>query len=88
MLDYIIIGLLVVAIVLLIILLVKKNDNEEITLKLGKFETDITKALGDFKYEFSKDIEKDFKGTNEVIEKRLLYMPVLWQSGKFRSTSY
>ena len=74
MLDYIIIGLLVVAIVLLIILLVKKNDNEEITLKLGKFETDITKALGDFKYEFSKDIEKDFKGTNEVIEKRLLYL--------------
>ena len=74
MLEYIIIGLLVVVIILLIIILVKKNNNEEITLRLGKFETDITKALGDFKYGFSKDIEKDFKSTNEVIERKIMQL--------------
>ena len=73
-LEYIIIGLLVIIIVLLIVLLTKKKNNDEIILKLGKFETEITKALGDFKYDFSKDIEKDFKSTNEVIEKRLMYL--------------
>lgn len=72
--EYIIIGLLVLVIILLIIILTKKNHNDELLLKLGKFETDITKALGDFKYEFSKNIEKDFKETNAVIEKRLNYI--------------
>ncbi len=72
--DYIIIGLLLIVIILLIISLFKKKNNDDITLKLGKFETDITKALGDFKYDFSKDIEKDFKSTNEVLEKRLMYL--------------
>lgn len=69
--EYVICGLLGVCIVLMIILLCKRGNNEDITIKLGKFESDIIKELGEFKYEFSKDIEKDFKDTNLVIERRL-----------------
>lgn len=74
MIDYIIIGLLVVTIFLLIFVLAKKNNNTEIIEKLGKFENNITKSLGDFKYEFSKSIQDDFKETNAVIEHRLNYI--------------
>ena len=74
MLDYIIIGLLVVAIILLIVLIFRKNNNSEMTERIGKFETTLTKSLGDFKYEFAKDIDRDFKETNAVIEQRLNYI--------------
>lgn len=73
-LNYIIIGLLVITIVLLIILLTKKKDDDELLIKLGKFETELTKAFGDFKYDFSKDLQKDFKSMNDVIEKRLMLL--------------
>ena len=43
------------------------------TERIGKFETNITKSLGDFKYEFARDIDNDFIETNAVIEKRLNY---------------
>ena len=39
----------------------KKNNNEEITLRLGKFETDLTKEMGEFKFSFSKSLGQDFK---------------------------
>ena len=68
MLEYIIIGLLVIVIILLIISLLRKNNNNEMIERIGKLETNFTKSLGDFKYEFSKDIDKDFKETNMVIE--------------------
>ena len=70
--EYVIIGMLALVIILLIVLIAKKNNNEEITFRLGKFETDLTKEIGEFKYSFSKNIEEDFKGLNEVIERRLL----------------
>lgn len=69
--EYVIIALLVIVIILLIILLTKKNNNEEITYRLGKFETELTKEIGEFKYSFSKNIETDFKGLNDVIINRL-----------------
>ena len=72
--EYVTIGLILVVIILLIVLICKKNNNSEMIEKLGKFETDITKALGDFKYDFSKNISDDFKETNAVIEKRLNYI--------------
>ena len=74
MLEYIIIGLLVIVIILLIISLLRKNNNNEMIERIGKLETNFTKSLGDFKYEFSKDIDKDFKETNMVIEQRLNYI--------------
>ena len=69
--NYVIIGLLIIIIILLIIVLTKKSNNDELIIKLGKFETDITKEIGDFKFNFSKSLEKDFKELNEVIINRL-----------------
>lgn len=72
--EYIVISLLIIIIILLIILLVKRSNNEEITLRLGKFETDLTKELGEFKFNFSKSLQSDFKELNETIERRLNYI--------------
>ena len=41
--EYVIIGMLALVIILLIVLIAKKSNNEEITFRLGKFETDLTK---------------------------------------------
>lgn len=71
MIEYIIIGLLIIVIILLIILITKKNNNNEIIEKLGKFETDITKSIGDFKFDFSKVLTSDFDSLNERIERKL-----------------
>ena len=73
MLDYIIIGLLVVAIILLIINLFKRqNDNSiEIIKNVSDLKTDVTKTIGDFKYDFSKSLKDDFDILNDKMEKRL-----------------
>ena len=71
MIEYIIIGLLIIVIILLIILITRKNNNNEIIEKLGKFETDITKSIGDFKFDFSKVLTSDFETLNERIERKL-----------------
>jgi len=73
--EYVLLGLLILVVILLIIMLVlqytKENNGEDITTKLGKFETDLTKEIGEFKYQFSKDLQNDFKELNETIIKRL-----------------
>ncbi len=71
MLEYIIIALLVLVIILLIIVLGKKQDNNEVVEKLGKFETDLTKEIGEFKFSFSRVLTNDFDKLNEKIEKKL-----------------
>ena len=73
MIDYIVIGLLVVCIILLIINLFKKHDNSsiEIIKNVSELKTDMTKSIGDFKYDFSKSLEKDFEILNDKMEKRL-----------------
>ncbi len=71
MIDYIIIGLLIFTIILLIILLSRKNNNSDIVEKLGKFDTNITKSIGDFKYDFSKILREDFDSLNESVERKL-----------------
>ncbi len=70
--EYVIIGLLILTIVLLIILIIKSSSSNSITFKLGKFETDITKEIGDFKLEFASFLHKDFETLNEKIEHKLL----------------
>lgn len=72
MIDYIIIGLLVIVIICLIILLVRKNNNNDFMERLGHFEANINKEIGNFKYDFSKGLSKDFEVLNERIEKRLM----------------
>ena len=74
MIEYIIIGLLAVVIILLIIVLVRKNNNNDLTERLGHFEANINKEIGDFKLYFTKDLQSDFDKLNERIEKKLNYI--------------
>ncbi len=70
---YIVISLLVIVIVLLLILLKKldsKNDND-LTLKLSKIETDIVKEIGEFKVDLVRVLSSDFNSLNDRIEIRL-----------------
>ena len=71
--DYIIIGLLGVIIILLLVILFKKNNshNNEMTERLGHFEANITKEIGEFKYSFSKVLTGDFELLNEKLERKL-----------------
>ena len=76
MLDYIIIALLSITIILIIISLFIKKDHHslEVIERLGKFETDITKTIGEFKYGMSKDLNNDIERLNINIEKKLSYI--------------
>ncbi len=72
--EYIIIGLLICSIILEIINLIQKKDNNDMTERLGHFETNITKEIGEFKYEFSSNLRKDFENLNELIVNKLNYI--------------
>ena len=74
MIEYIIIGLLVVVIILLIILIVRKANYNEIYDKLSKTEIGVIKEIGDFKHDFSSDLNKDFNDLNDRIERKLNLM--------------
>ncbi len=69
--EYVVIGLLILVIILLIVLLTRKKDDSAMTERLGRFETNITKEIGDFKLNFSSDLRKDFDNLNEKIDYRL-----------------
>ena len=72
--DYIIIGLLSLIIILLIIVIFskKRSNNNDIVERLGKMETKLTKDILDFKYDFSKGLNDDFKSLNNEITSNLL----------------
>ena len=72
MIDYIIIGLLVILIILVIISLMKNINESNITERLGKLEVSLTKELGDFKNDINKDQNDNFNKLNETLERRLL----------------
>lgn len=72
MIDYIIIGLLVILIILVIISLMKNINESNITERLGKLELSLTKELGDFKNDINKEQNDNFNKLNETIERRLL----------------
>jgi len=67
---YVVIGLIVVVIILQIILIFKKNNNDTLE-RLGKLETDLTKELVEFKFNFSRTMNDDFNKLNETIVNRL-----------------
>lgn len=69
--EYIIIGLLVIVIVLLIIVLVKNNGSKDMIERMGRIDTNITKEIGEFKLNFSKDLRGDFEVLNSKIEYKL-----------------
>lgn len=69
--EYVVISLLVIVIILLIVLLVRKNNNIDIVDRMSLLEKNMTKDIGDFKYEFSNNLKSDFERQNENIERRL-----------------
>ena len=69
--EYIIIGLLVLIIILLVVLLGRKNNNNELNDKLSKTEISLIKEIGDFKHDFSSELNKDFNTLNDRIETKL-----------------
>ena len=69
--DYVIIGLLGLVIIILIILLFRKNNNNDLMERIGHFEANINKEIGEFKFSFTKDLLKDFELLNEKIERKL-----------------
>ena len=69
--NYILISLVSISIILNIILIFKKNKNNDTIERLGKLETDLTKELGEFKFNFSRVINEDFSKLNETIINRL-----------------
>ncbi len=69
--EYVILALLIVLIILVLLsLLVKKNNRDDIE-RLGRFETNIIKEIGDFKLDFSKIMTSDFEKLNDKIENKL-----------------
>ncbi len=66
-----IIVLLTIVIVLLIVLLIKGNGSNNFLERIGKLETDLTKEIGDFKLNFSKDLRGDFDTLDNKIEYKL-----------------
>ncbi len=73
MLEYIIIGILVIIVIFELVILLnnKKQDNSDIIRELGTFKNDLTKEISAFKYDFSKDLLEDFTKLNERLEVRL-----------------
>ncbi len=68
---YIIIGLLIIAIIFLIIILSKNSNNKDMIERIGRLETNLTKEIGEFKLNFSKDLRTDFETLDNKIEYKL-----------------
>ncbi len=69
--EYVILGILIFIVLLLIILIVKGKEDNGIIERLGRFETNITKEIGDFKLNFSSDLRKDFEHLNEQMQNKM-----------------
>ena len=75
--EYVIIGLLSVVIILAIVIIIKlfeREDNKkelDMLERLSRFEVNITKEIGDFKSELSKEIMSDFTKMDNAIEIRM-----------------
>ena len=71
MIDYVIIGLLVLSIILVLIILLKNNGSNDVTERMGRLETNITKDIAEFNINFSRDLREDFEKLNERLELKL-----------------
>lgn len=69
--EYIIIILLVILLIISVISLMKNINEAHITERIGKLETNVVKELGDFKNDFSRDLNSDFIALNERLENKL-----------------
>ena len=71
LMEYIIIGLLVLLVILTTISLFKNINESNITERLGKMEVNVTKEIGDFKNDFSRTLNTDFTNLTDKIDTRL-----------------
>jgi len=71
MLLYVIIGLLIFNILLLLAILLKNNGSNDVTERMGRLETNITKDIADFNIDFSRELREDFEKLNEKVENKL-----------------
>ena len=71
MVDYIIIGLLIVVIILVIIAISKNVNEGKITERIGNLETTTVKELSSFQIDIMKTMNDNFNGLNERMEKKL-----------------
>ena len=69
--EYVFLSLLILILFLLIILLFKKQDNGKLFDKISRTEISIVKEIGEFKHDFSSDLNKDFNTLNDRIENKL-----------------
>lgn len=69
--EYVILGLLILVVILLVILLFRKQDNSKLFDKLNRTEISVIKEIGEFKHDFSSDLNKDFNALNDRIENKL-----------------
>ena len=72
--EYVIVGLLVLILILLIVLLFKKVNFNDLNDKLSRTEVNVVKEIGEFKHDFSSDLNKDFNELNDRIERKLNLM--------------
>ena len=71
MLDYIIIGLLIIVIILVIIAISKNVNEGKITERLGTLETTTVKELSSFQIDIMRTMNDNFNGLNDRMEKKL-----------------
>jgi len=69
--EYVIIILIIISIVIGVISLMKNINESNITERIGKLETNMVKEIGEFKNDFSRNLNNDFVNLNERIENKL-----------------
>lgn len=73
--EMILLGLVVVFnLFVLLSLYLKKNSSNDMIERMGKLETTMVKEFGEFRNNFSRDLNGDFEKLNEKIEIRLNYI--------------
>ena len=68
MIEYFILGGIIVIIFLSIIAIMKNVNEANITERLGKLETTTIKELSNFKVDMMKNMSEDFDRMNEMLE--------------------
>ena len=74
MIEYLILGGIIIIIILVIIAIMKNVNEANITERLGKLETTTIKEISNFKVDMMKNMTEDFDRMNEMLEYRLALM--------------
>lgn len=71
--EYVLLGILIVILLLLFFLVLKgNNEKSDNTERLGRFETNVIREIGNFKVDFTNNLRNDFDKLNENVERKLL----------------